>query len=520
MKQKFTESLFKSLIKEKGFTPLADEEGNISIYSGVNILAKDSFGTLSVIELIDGDMMTAQEIEARLQENKAKMEVINGGENNFIFEVFFFEAEPDKEKLDIIEAGQLHSVKNKRFLKCITVSLASQEVKKHFKIPLTDFSIEKLIKEQFENGNTDETSIEEIAGILQERENALRIDFKAKTSILTYALIVINILVAGLIALYGLKTGTQYGELLITFGAKENAKILAGEYWRFITPIFLHADLMHLAVNCYSLIAVGMIVEKIFGYSRFFLIYFAAGIFGNIASFMFSTNPGVGASGAIFGLMGAMLYFGLEKPAQFKAYFSVGIITSIAINLFYGFSRSGIDNFAHLGGLVGGFLAAGIVGQAYKNKWYLNRAAFLILTAIMAYSGLFYGTHNKENRALVKVEEMERLDQAQQWEETEKLGEEILALRPRSENIKVRVLWSVIKAEVFTHKFDEGMKHVSELVSIDPPNGHYLQGVLYLEMGRFEEAKTELLKAKELGARYEAIDELVRKADELKNGAS
>gem|GEM_PF-3153167 len=74
-----------------------------------------------------------------------------------------------------------------------------------------------------------------------------------------------------------------------------------------------------------------------------------AGIFGNILSFMFSPNAGVGASGAIFGLLGALLYFGLERPSLFKASFGANVIVMIVINLFYGFTKTGIDNFAHIG---------------------------------------------------------------------------------------------------------------------------------------------------------------------------
>ena len=119
---------------------------------------------------------------------------------------------------------------------------------------------------------------------------------------LTYVLISINVVVWLFIKLYANYKGVFEGSLLTVFGAKDNTLIMSGQYWRFLTPVFLHNDITHLLVNSYSLYILGTTVEKLIGRPRFLFTYIIAGITGSIMSFMFSTYRAVGASGAIFGL--------------------------------------------------------------------------------------------------------------------------------------------------------------------------------------------------------------------------
>jgi membrane associated rhomboid family serine protease len=149
----------------------------------------------------------------------------------------------------------------------------------------------------------------------------------------------------------------------LAFGEKNNALIRAGQYWRFLTPLFLHGSLPHLLTNSISLIWLGAQMEQIYGSRRYFLIYMVAGIAGNIASFLFNPGPSLGASGAIFGLVGAGLIFPLRfwglvpKRARFQILSQLTIVT--VVNLGIGFQYgSYIDNAAHVGGLLGGGLAA------------------------------------------------------------------------------------------------------------------------------------------------------------------
>ncbi|MEH6940394.1 rhomboid family intramembrane serine protease [Bacillus sp. JJ722] len=187
----------------------------------------------------------------------------------------------------------------------------------------------------------------------------------------------IQILIFILMEIVGSSESTR---TLVEFGAKYNPLILEGEWWRFITPIFLHIGLLHLLMNSVALYYIGIEVEKIFGSARFFLIYLAAGFTGVVASFVFSNGVvSAGASGAIFGCFGALLYFGVVNPKLFVRTMGTNIIVLILINLGLGFTISGIDNAGHIGGLVGGFLATAAVGVPKKMKPMYNVIAAVVL---------------------------------------------------------------------------------------------------------------------------------------------
>jgi rhomboid protease GluP len=151
-------------------------------------------------------------------------------------------------------------------------------------------------------------------------------------------------------------------QALVLLGAKVNPLIAQGELWRLVTATFLHGNLIHIFFNGYALYALGPESERIFGTPRFLAVYFLSGVGGSVGSYLFSPAPSVGASGAIFGLVGALgLFFYLNREALGQAARAqVQNIVAIGfINLLIGFASPGvIDNFGHLGGLALG-LAAG-----------------------------------------------------------------------------------------------------------------------------------------------------------------
>ena len=154
-------------------------------------------------------------------------------------------------------------------------------------------------------------------------------------------------------------------EVLTVWGAKVNSLILAGQWWRLVTPAFLHGNLMHLAVNCYSLYNLSPLVEKLSGGKRLLAVYLAAAVAGNVASFYGSAAPSLGASGAVFGVGGALaMYFYRNKPFYGKKADAVlkQLWQTLLINMVYGFANPRIDNWGHLGGLAGGALAAYLLG--------------------------------------------------------------------------------------------------------------------------------------------------------------
>jgi len=188
---------------------------------------------------------------------------------------------------------------------------------------------------------------------------------------------------------------------LIAFGAKTNELILRqGEWFRLITPVFIHSGLIHIASNSYALWMVGPQVERLYGSARFVLIYLLAGIFGVVGSLLNGvllkrdpTIASVGASGAIFGLFGVLAVFGYkyrhELPAAFRRSFGSNIIPVIAINLLIGFSVAAIDNGAHIGGLVCGGILALVLPYIAPGKERMSKSGLIAIglcTAIVGYS--------------------------------------------------------------------------------------------------------------------------------------
>lgn len=163
---------------------------------------------------------------------------------------------------------------------------------------------------------------------------------------------------------------------LLLLGAKENSLIDAGQYWRLITAIFLHGGLIHIFFNSFALYALGPESERIYGTVRFLALYFIAGLGGSVASYLMSPAPSVGASGAIFGLIGGLGVFsyfsrqvlGEAGRAQVQSMAAIAVI-----NLVIGFSAPGIiDNWGHMGGLVAGTL----VGAALTPRFRLDPLLF------------------------------------------------------------------------------------------------------------------------------------------------
>jgi rhomboid protease GluP len=194
-----------------------------------------------------------------------------------------------------------------------------------------------------------------IRSVEQEKERQFKKVFEFGKPILTYLFLFINVIMFLLLEWFGSSTNEQ---TLILFGAKWTPGIVEGEYWRLITPMFLHIGILHLTLNSLALYFLGNVVEKVYGSLRFFGIYMFAGFAGTLASFAFTPYLAAGASGAIFGCFGALLYFGLKQRNLFFRTIGNDIIFIVMLNLVIGFVVPIIDNFGHIGGLIGGFLAS------------------------------------------------------------------------------------------------------------------------------------------------------------------
>jgi rhomboid protease GluP len=200
--------------------------------------------------------------------------------------------------------------------------------------------------------------------------------------------------------------------VLLSFGAKTNYAIrFDHEWWRFVTPVFIHVNLPHLLINMYSLWVLGPWVEKLYGSARFVLFWIATGVAGVVASYLTvipgshpgligsfliksADEPSAGASGALFGLVGVLFVFGLkyrrELPEGFKRAFGTGMLPVILLNLAIGFLGRGIiDNAAHMGGLLSGAALGAVVSYKRPGQpvsvtiaWRIVQIAALLLVLI------------------------------------------------------------------------------------------------------------------------------------------
>lgn len=190
--------------------------------------------------------------------------------------------------------------------------------------------------------------------------------FSYKQPIVTYIIMAICIILFILMELSGGSTNSQ---TLLKYGANLDVLVKNGEYYRLFTCIFLHIGIMHLLCNMYSLYIIGREVENLFGKIKYIIIFILSGIFGSIMSLAFTHNTiSAGGSGAIFGLLGALLYFGMHYRTYLGEAIKRSIIPIIVVNLIIGFFAEGIDLAAHIGGLVGGVLVAMMVGVPDKSK--------------------------------------------------------------------------------------------------------------------------------------------------------
>lgn len=199
----------------------------------------------------------------------------------------------------------------------------------------------------------------------------------------TNLFLAIQIMVFVLMTVMG---GSENSYTLIRFGAKVNILVATGEYWRLVTPIFIHIGLAHIVMNSLFLYYLGNEIERTLGSGRFFIIYLLSGIMGNVTSFAFSNALSAGASTSLFGLFGVILYLAY-KHSYVRSFQYLGKVYGplIVMNIIFGFLDSGVDNFGHLGGLLGGFLVTAMVSfRGDRNTSVVER-----IVAVIAYGAIF-----------------------------------------------------------------------------------------------------------------------------------
>ena len=194
----------------------------------------------------------------------------------------------------------------------------------------------------------------------------VRVAMPQSAPYVTYSIVAVTAFV------FILQLGTQAllgGDLPAVLFIKNNDLIRAGQIWRLLTPALLHGSLLHIGFNMYALISFGTGLERHFGRGRFLLLYVLGAFAGNVLSFLFTDLPSLGASTAIFGLLAAEGVFLVQNRKLFAGQFrnAIGnIIFVAAINLFIIGSLPGIDNWGHIGGLLGGLIFTAFAGPVYE----------------------------------------------------------------------------------------------------------------------------------------------------------
>lgn len=210
--------------------------------------------------------------------------------------------------------------------------------------------------------------------------------FERKNVIITPMLIFICVIMFILMYIFG--NGSENTGTLLLFGANLRVLVQNGQVWRLLTSVFLHIGIAHLIVNMYSLYVIGSQLEGFLGKVKYLLVFLISGITGSLLSVVMHESISAGASGAIFGLLGSLLYFGYHYRLYLGTVLKTQIIPIILFNLLISFIFPGIDAYAHIGGLVGGYLATmalGVPGKSNKVDRINGTIVLILLFLFLGY---------------------------------------------------------------------------------------------------------------------------------------
>lgn len=392
-------SVANHLVKNNDFSLVQIKEKTDTSHDISNIhIVKNNKREYSYIRLVPVNYLWPNHLKQDMVENEHYavnlLKQMFGQKMKFL-NLYIFQQTPSDEIQQIILQ---ESRKSKKSLELFTgyIDLEAEKIG----LPEGTFDQFRMSKDafmyQFNTTNLQDAnqSLDEMKSIEYKRQKEIRSIFNFGKPILTYTFIGINVLLFIIMTIYG---GTTDIEVLLNFGAKEAFLISQGEYWRLITAMFLHNGILHFSLNSLALFYLGRVTEQIYGSIRFFWIYLLAGIIGNIFSIIFMPSSiGVGASGAIYGLFGALLYFGYVYPDLFFRTMGKDVISILAINVIFSLAVQNVDMYAHLGGLVGGFLIAALISLPNEKKKTLKLKAASIFTLIIVLAAGWWGLNIRE----------------------------------------------------------------------------------------------------------------------------
>ncbi|SHN11861.1 rhomboid family intramembrane serine protease [Gracilibacillus kekensis] len=353
-----------------------------------------------------------------------------------------------------------------------------------------------------------------IKHVHKEAEKEILAIFNRGKPRLSYMLIALNVIIFFLLEYAG---GSMNPEVLIDYGAKYNIAMMEGEWWRLITSMFLHIGFLHLALNMLALYFIGTLVERIYGNIRFFIIYFLAGTAGGMASFALNPSIAAGASGTLFGLFGALLFFGVKYPRVFFKTMGLNVIFIVFLNIVLGFSVQQIDNGAHIGGLIAGFIASGIV-MFPKNQAYIHQGIAIIAYLFYVLGLLAFGLSNDEvqfNETL-QLQRIQELLDDQEYQAIKVIVNESM---PYADDFSAELLFYRSIANIRQESFDLAQEDLEKAVSQKPDfeEAWYNLALVYQQNENYVKALSAADKLLELNSNNEEYKKLY---DEIQKRAS
>jgi rhomboid protease GluP len=388
MKNRYINAVTIDLIKDMDYIPLRDMNGRFSFAQGYRTFEKRDITTYNVVELLDADELSPEELETHIISNLKWLRsgaASGRSEAASVIEIFVFSGMIRSDILSVLSRHNYVDSRGRMIMTNVIADISQNRVMmpRGAGYPLN--AVEMILNDRMRQNLDDYEILPDIESLVSGENIQDNYTEVTKGSPATYAFIGINAAIWLLGRLLLIISGYDY---LTAFGIKFAPLIAAGEYWRLITPMFLHADFAHLAANSFSLYIFGQVVERIFGTRKFIIIYLTAGIVGNIVSFAFTQAPSLGASGAVLGIGGALIYIWRRHPYVFsgrkRQYLT--LVFLVFFNVFYGFTTPGIDNFAHIGGAVSGFLASGVTclrNDCIKRNTRLGFAAGIVFMSLI-----------------------------------------------------------------------------------------------------------------------------------------
>ncbi|MGH9447338.1 MAG: rhomboid family intramembrane serine protease [Terriglobia bacterium] len=315
----------------------------------------------------------------------------------------------------------------------------------------------------------------------------------------TYVILGVNVLVFILMTLAG---GSKNIQVLLDFGASYGPLFRAGEYWRLVMPMFLHIGLAHLLTNMTGLVLLGYFLEPLYGYGRFSLLYVVSGIAGSLLSMEASPHIAAGASGAIFGIAGAMLVTGILHPEavpyRWKNVFGIGILLVIIANLVFGHFVKHIDNWAHLGGLISGVALAWIIPPARSGRAARTRnssrsqsvPAFLVAILVLAAMGVTANHYVRTGEAVKLLGASAKMQAAHHTGHALALAQQALRIAPH--DIQAHEAVGALYLE--KGEYAPAIRELREALRFDPfsPAGSVELAAAYEGLGNLTQARQVL----------------------------